>query len=132
MMKITPSTSDKLKRFCISTFRYVIVFGIAFYIIYPLLLKSLYMFMDEQNIYDVTVVMIPKVFTMENIKLVMSEMNYLVSLINTLVFSAFIALLQTVFCCFAATGSSFSASGSAGFCFAARFFGCSTISFCMK
>lgn len=104
MKKPNPHTSDKFKRFLISTFRYIIVFGIAFYIIYPLLLKSLYMFMDEQNIYDVTVVMIPKIFTLDNVKLVMEEMNYTVSLINTLVFSAFIALLQTIFCCFVGYG----------------------------
>ena len=96
--------SAKAKNILISVFRYVIVFGISFYIIYPLLLKSLYMFMDEQNIYDVTVVMIPKIFTMDNVKLVMEEMNYFPSLINTLVFSAFIAVTQTIFCCFVGYG----------------------------
>lgn len=104
MKKLSYNSSAKLKSFLIAAFRYVIVFGIAFYIIYPLLLKSLYMFMAEENIYDITVVMIPKIFTMDNVKLVMEEMNYFKSLFNTLIFSIFLAALQTVFCCFVGYG----------------------------
>lgn len=104
MRSINPNTTAKAKNILVSVFRYVIVFGISFYIIYPLLLKSLYMFMDPQNIYDVTVVMIPKDFTLENVKLVMEEMNYFVSLFNTLIFSIIIAVLQTVFCFFTGYG----------------------------
>ena len=33
---------DKTKNIAISIFRYVIIFGIAFYIIYPLIQKTLY------------------------------------------------------------------------------------------
>ena len=43
-------TGDKAKQLMVSVFRYVIVFGIAFYIVYPLILKTLYMFMDKQDI----------------------------------------------------------------------------------
>ena len=88
----------------ISVFRYVIVFGIAFYIVYPLILKSLYMFMDKEDIYDITVVMIPKHFSLENVKLVLGEMEYFSTLLNTLVFSLLIAALQTITCLFVGYG----------------------------
>ena len=47
---------DKTKNIAISIFRYVIIFGIAFYIIYPLIQKTLFMFMNKSDIYDITVV----------------------------------------------------------------------------
>ncbi len=90
--------SKKVTKVSVSVFRYVIVFGISFYIVYPLILKFLYMFMAKQDIYDITVVMVPRHFSLDNLKVVIEEMNYFTSLLNTLVFSFFIALLQTFFC----------------------------------
>lgn len=95
---------DKTKNIAISIFRYVIIFGIAFYIIYPLIQKTLFMFMNKSDIYDITVVLVPKVFTLDNIRLVAEKMNYFVTLGNTLIFSFLIAFLQTIFCLFVGYG----------------------------
>lgn len=94
----------KTKSFLFSLFRYVIIFGIAFYIVYPLIVKMLYMFMDKQDIYDITVIMIPRHLSLDNLKVVTDQMNYFKSLINTLFFSLFLSVLQTVACLFTGYG----------------------------
>ena len=97
-------STDKAKQVMISVFRYVIVFGIAFYIVYPLILKTLYMFMDKQDMYDIMVLMIPKHFSLETVKLVVEEMNYFPTLLNTLVFSLLIAVIQAAVSLFVGYG----------------------------
>jgi len=103
MMKNTIAL-NKTKSFLTSLFRYVIVFGIAFYIVYPLIVKFLYMFMDKADIYDITVIMIPKHLSLDNLKMVLKHMNYFESLFNTLLFSLLFSLLQTVACLFVGYG----------------------------
>ena len=103
MMKNTIAL-NKTKSFLTALFRYVIVFGIAFYIVYPLIVKFLYMFMDKADIYDITVIMIPKHLSLDNLKMVLKHMNYFESLFNTLLFSLLFSLLQTVACLFVGYG----------------------------
>ena len=97
-------TSDKAKGILISFFRYIIVFGIAFYIVYPLILKTLYMFMDKQDIFDIMVIMIPKHFSVETIEMVMEEMDYFSTLLKTLLFSLLISVMQTAVSLFVGYG----------------------------
>jgi len=94
----------KSKKILYAIFRYVIIFGISFYIVYPIILKLLFTFMNKDDIYDVTVKIVPRTFTLDNIKFVAEKMNYFTSLLNTLVFSLLIAVLQTVFCLFTGYG----------------------------
>ncbi len=101
---VNKQSANKFKNFCVSAFRYIIIFGIAFYIVYPLIVKALYMFMDKGDIYDITVIMIPRHLSLENLKTVIDQMDYFKSLGSTLFFSLLFALLQTVSCLFVGYG----------------------------
>ena len=78
-------TLNRLTALLWSFVRAVLIIGISFYILYPLLIKVSLAFMDKQDIYDVTVSFIPKNFTLENIKAVFENMNYPTAFFNSLV-----------------------------------------------
>ena len=60
--------------------------------------------MDKQDIYDIMVLMIPKHFSLETVELVMTEMKYFPTLLNTLFFSLLIAVIQTAMSLFVGYG----------------------------
>ena len=74
--------------------RAIMLFGLAFLILQPILNKISVSFMKEQDLYDATVINIPRSFTTENYELVNTLMNYTKSLGSTLWVSLVIALVQ--------------------------------------
>lgn len=74
--------------------RAVMLFGLAFLILQPILSKLSVSFMAERDLYDATVINIPRNWTTDNYKLASYLMNYSKSLINTLWVSFVIALVQ--------------------------------------
>nr|WP_141503336.1 carbohydrate ABC transporter permease [Paenibacillus luteus] len=84
--------------------RFVLIFGIAFVIIYPILLKLSIAFKSMDDLYDSTVIWVPKAFTLDNFKLVFNAMNYPRVLLNTLFLSSTVMLLQTITCVLAGYG----------------------------
>ena len=77
-------------------FRYALIIGISFVIIYPLLSKVSYALKDKQDIYNPTIYMIPVHVTLDNLKLALELLNYWPLLANTLVYVGITMLLQTV------------------------------------
>ncbi len=77
-------------KFC----RAIMLFGLAFLILQPILSKISVSFMLENDLYDATVINIPRNFTTENYKLTSELMNYTKSLGSTLWVSLVIALVQ--------------------------------------
>ncbi|NIK75090.1 multiple sugar transport system permease protein [Paenibacillus castaneae] len=84
--------------------RFVLIFGISFVIIYPILLKLSIAFKSMDDLYDSTVIWVPKAFTLDNFKLVFKAMNYPRVLLNTLFLSSAVMLLQTITCVLAGYG----------------------------
>lgn len=84
--------------------RFVLIFGISFVIIYPILLKLSIAFKSLDDLYDSTVIWVPKAFTLDNFKLVFQAMNYPRVLLNTLFLSSVVMLLQTITCVLAGYG----------------------------
>ncbi|WP_160034594.1 carbohydrate ABC transporter permease [Paenibacillus sp. An7] len=84
--------------------RFVLIFGISFVIIYPILLKLSISFKSMDDLYDPTVIWVPKQFTLENFILVFEAMNYPRVLLNTLFLSSAVMLLQTISCVLAGYG----------------------------
>lgn len=84
--------------------RFVLIFGIAFVIVYPILLKLSIAFKSMDDLYDSTVIWVPKAFTLDNFKLVFTAMNYPKVLTNTLMLSAGVMVLQTITCVLAGYG----------------------------
>jgi len=97
---------NKLKGGLWSFIRTVLISGISFIILYPILIKISIAIKDPMDMYDATVVWIPKNFTWDNFKLVSEALHYPKILLNTVVLSGMVMLLQTFTCMLAGYGFS--------------------------
>ena len=82
----------------VSIVRFILLFGMCFMILQPILNKISVSFMTEQDLYNPIVIAIPEHFTTANYQLAANLMNYSQSLINSLIISLTIALLQIAVC----------------------------------
>ena len=78
--------------------RFVLLFGMCFMILQPILNKISVSFMEEQDLYNPVVVAIPEHFTTENYAIAAEIMDYSHSVVNSLVVSLTIAILQITVC----------------------------------
>ncbi|MHA7965270.1 carbohydrate ABC transporter permease [Paenibacillus sp. CAU 1782] len=102
--------------------RFVLIFGISFVILYPILLKLSIAFKNMNDLYDPTVIWIPRALTLENFKLVFTAMNYPSVLMNTMFLSSAVMILQTVTCVLAGYGFARIKFKGSGFLFAGVIF----------
>jgi len=84
--------------------RAILVFGMCFLIIQPLLDKLSVSFMDQQDLYDSTVISIPRNFTTANYKLGNQLLHYWPALIETFFIILVSSILQVAACTLAAYG----------------------------
>ncbi|MBQ5321447.1 MAG: carbohydrate ABC transporter permease [Oscillospiraceae bacterium] len=68
----------------IKIFRAILIIGICYYILYPLIAKLFSSFMAEIDVYDTTVGMIPRNWTLINYERAWKGLNYLKSFFSTL------------------------------------------------
>ncbi|MCL2879237.1 MAG: carbohydrate ABC transporter permease [Treponema sp.] len=85
-------------------FRAILLFGLCFLILQPLLYKLSISFMGAQDNYDTTVINIPRHFTLANYKIVGTLLGYWPSLFQTLVILLVSSLLQITACTLAGYG----------------------------
>ena len=85
-------------------FRLLLLIGISYVILYPLLVRLSLAFMPRENLTDVTVKWVPTYFTLDNIRAAAGAMNYVSSLLKTLFVCAMVSSLQVVSCTMAAYG----------------------------
>lgn len=85
----------RIGNFCYGLLRFVIIFGIGFIIIKPLLAKILLSFMSERDLLDNTVKLIPRDWSLHFWKEALSQMYLPKSLINSVVLSLAVAAIQT-------------------------------------
>lgn len=78
--------------------RFFLLFGMCFLILQPILMKISVSFMEERDLYNPMVISVPEHFTTDNYLLTSDFMSYQTSLINTLLVSLTIALLQIAVC----------------------------------
>lgn len=97
-------TLHHLASFLWSVVRGVIVIGICFTILQPLIVKISVSFMSERDLYDSSVQYVPNHFTLDNYKLAILGMDYGKALPKTIIMSAGIAFLQLVSCMLTAYG----------------------------
>ncbi|MBT9138120.1 MAG: L-arabinose transport system permease protein AraQ [Syntrophomonadaceae bacterium] len=88
----------KLDKLSYSLFRGILIVGIGFIIIYPLLMKLSAAFMHPADMYDATVNWVPRHFTDMNFRVALDEMNYTASFVNTFLLSAGLSLLELLIC----------------------------------
>ena len=82
----------------VSICRFVLLFGLCFLILQPILNKISVSFMTESDLYNPIVISIPENFTTENYKLAAQLMSYKEALINSGIISVTIAILQIAVC----------------------------------
>lgn len=78
--------------------RAILLFGMCFMILQPILNKISISFMAEKDLYNPMIISIPENFTTDNYQLAAQFMSYSSSLINTTVISLSIAILQIAVC----------------------------------
>lgn len=82
----------------LSICRFILLFGMCFMILQPILSKITVSFMEESDLFSPVVVNIPQHFTTENYKTAAGVMNYGKALTNSLVISMTVAILQIIVC----------------------------------
>ena len=68
--------TETIKKYAISIFRGILLFGMCFMIIQPILNKISLSFMAERDLYDTTIILVPKHFSVSNWKIALSLLNY--------------------------------------------------------
>ncbi len=89
---------ETIKKYSLAVFRAILLFGMCFMIIQPILNKISVSLMTEADLYDSTIVLVPKHFTLANWKLVNYLMNYKVTLFNTIWVSLLVSLIEVAMC----------------------------------
>lgn len=88
----------KIIEIAVSICRFILLFGMCFLILQPILNKISVSFMTEQDLYNPIVTNIPEHFTTANYKMASDVMAYPKALVNSIVISLTIALLQIAVC----------------------------------
>jgi len=107
--KYTSSNSTYILRNNIANIAYkifhaVLLFGLCFLILQPLMNKISISFMAEHDLYDATVISIPRNFSLENYTLVIELMDYWATFIQSIILILISAALQVITCTLAAYG----------------------------
>jgi len=84
------------------TVRAILVIGFCFVILYPLFFKLSVSFKDRADIYDTTVLWIPKHFTFDTIKIAFKALNYPKTAWYSFTIAGVSTLLQVISCSLAA------------------------------
>ncbi len=79
-----------------AVFRYVLLVGIAYVILYPFIAKIAGSFMSLDDFLDVTVKLIPKYPTLDTYKAIITENRYFEAIWNTTIISLLCAIVQMV------------------------------------
>ncbi len=93
---------DKLKARLLKTgitiLRTVLLTGFAYIILHPIILMISKAFMAQEDVFDNSVLWIPRNFTLDNLKVAAKTMKYGEALLNSLAYAAVSTLLQVVPC----------------------------------
>ena len=104
-MQITKTTlARKTSQIAWSIFRTVLIIGLAFAIIQPLLIKLSSSFKGSEDLYNSSVFLIPKHFTLDNYIKVWDFIDYPLRFLNSVLYAAACGLLQAASCSLAAYG----------------------------
>lgn len=95
---------EKAKHWLWVITRTVLMVGICFVILYPIITKLSIAFRDKIDLYDSTVMWIPRNFTWDNITQVMEWLRYSEAVTNTFLLSAGTSILQLASCAMAGYG----------------------------
>ena len=90
--------AQRLGRRLYSIFRFLLLFGVGFIILYPILYMISMAFRPGDQVYDTSVIWIPKSLTLDNIRYAAENTMYLVSAGKTLGITLLSTLIQCMSC----------------------------------
>ncbi len=90
--------AGKVRRAGLVILRSVLLVGFSYIILYPVLLMISKAFMAQQDVFDNSVLWIPKHFTLDNLQVAFTSMNYLPSFLRSVGFSALGTVMQAIPC----------------------------------
>ena len=93
-----------LKRVVWYLFRFLLMLGVSYVILFPFFSKISSSFMAPEDFVDVTVRLIPKHPTLETYKAIIEDNSYLEALLNTFILSLACGIIQTFICSFIGYG----------------------------
>lgn len=85
-------------------FRFVLLLGVSYVILFPFFAKISGSFMSPEDFVDVTVRLIPKYPTLDIYKAIFVEQGYAQAFMNTAILSLTCAIIQTFICCLVGYG----------------------------
>ncbi|MFP4660891.1 MAG: carbohydrate ABC transporter permease [Halanaerobiales bacterium] len=94
----------KIKKVLVSILRALLVIGISYIILLPLITKLSNSFMSVRDLYDQTVKWIPRNFTLDHYQMVWRHMNYPKTFLNTFILTTVVSVLQLIACTFVGYG----------------------------
>lgn len=107
-LSVNPRTVARTKKIAAKgvrgIFKTIFLVGFCFVILYPILMMISKAFMERGDIFDNTVILVPKNFTLQNINIAMLLTDYWKTLATTLSLSAVVTVLETVSCLVVAYG----------------------------
>ena len=89
---------ETVKKYLISIFRGILLFGMCFMIIQPLLNKFSVSLMSERDLYDTTIILVPKHFSLNNWKIASILLSYKTTIFNTIWVSILVSVIQVAVC----------------------------------
>ena len=95
---------SKLKKYTISLVRGLLLFGLCFMIIQPMLIRLATSLMVESDLYDSTIVLLPRHVTLDNYRIVFDLTDFPRSMLNTLWTSLLVSVCQVIACTFVGYG----------------------------
>ncbi len=103
-MKAKLKASNTWIRVLVNIFRFILMLGVSFVILFPFISKIAGSFMSKADVVDPTVTLVAKNFTLEQYKFLITENQYLTALLNTALLSLAVALIQTFVACLVGYG----------------------------
>ncbi len=97
-------TSNTWIKAIVNVFRFILMLGVSYVILFPFFSKIAGSFMSKSDVVDATVSLIPKDFTLDIYKYVITENFYFKAFFNTLFISLACALIQTFVACLVGYG----------------------------
>ena len=88
----------KAKKLIVSLARGLLLFGLCFMIIQPMLTRLGTSLMEEKDLYDSTIVLLPRNVTLDNYRIVFDLTTFPKSMINTVWTSLLVSVLQVIAC----------------------------------
>lgn len=95
---LSPSIENRIKKGSWAVLRAVLLLGMGYVILYPILVKMSLALRGREDLYDKSIIWFPKHPTFEHFFYVAEKIQYWEALANTLTLSAMTAILQTASC----------------------------------